>query len=173
MAKSAVAVEPEPAEVAAPSPPPKSSLLANRRLLLLAGAPLAVLLLGGGLWFSGIAPRLLGLGNAEQKDAKPVAPTYVDLPEMVANLNSDARRPSYIKLQARLELTRAQDADIVRAAMPRLQDMFQTYLREMRPEELRGSAGTYRLREELIGRANLAAAPARIIDVLFTQMLIQ
>ena len=61
----------------------------------------------------------------------------------------------------------------VKLVMPRLQDLFQTYLREMRPEELRGSAGTYRLREELIGRANLAAAPARISDVLFIQMMIQ
>jgi flagellar protein FliL len=172
MAKPAAAIEPEPEE-AAPSPPPKPSLLANRKLMLLAGAPLFVAALGGGLWFSGVAPRLLGLGHAEQKDAKPVAPVYVDLPEMVANLNSNPRRPSYVKLQARLELTRPQDADIVRNAMPRLQDLFQTYLREMRPEELRGSAGTYRLREELIGRANLAAAPAHISDVLFTQMLIQ
>ena len=57
--------------------------------------------------------------------------------------------------------------------MPRLQDLFLTYIREMRHQELRGSAGTYRLREELIARANLAAAPARINDVLFTQMLIQ
>ena len=57
--------------------------------------------------------------------------------------------------------------------MPRLQDLFQTYLREMRPEELRGSAGTYRLREELIARANVAAAPAKVNDVLFTQLLIQ
>ena len=57
--------------------------------------------------------------------------------------------------------------------MPRLQDIIQTYLREMRPEELRGSAGTYRLREELLVRANVAVAPAKISDVLFTQMLIQ
>ena len=172
MAKSAVAVEQEPAEET-PPPPAKTSLLANRKLVLLAGAPLIVLVLVGGLWFSGVAPRLLGLSHTEQKDAKPAVPIYVDLPEMVANLNSDARRPSYVKLQARLELTRPQDADIVRAAMPRLQDLFQTYLREMRPEELRGSAGTYRLREELIGRANIAAAPAHISDVLFTEMLVQ
>ena len=171
MAKAALAVEDAPEEAAPPQPKP--SLFANRKLILLAAAPILVFSLGGGLWFSGIVPQLLGMGRTEQKDAKPVAPTYVDLPEMVANLNSDAHRPSYVKLQARLELSRPQDADIVRAAMPRLQDLFQTYLREMRPEELRGSAGTYRLREELIGRANLAAAPAHIADVLFTQMLIQ
>jgi flagellar FliL protein len=63
--------------------------------------------------------------------------------------------------------------DKVKGAMPRLQDIFQTYLREMRPEELRGSAGTYRLREELLVRANAAVAPARVSDVLFTQLLVQ
>ena len=57
--------------------------------------------------------------------------------------------------------------------MPRLLDMFQTYLREMRPDELRGSAGTYRLREELIARANVAVMPVKVNDVLFTQILIQ
>jgi flagellar FliL protein len=76
-------------------------------------------------------------------------------------------------LVARIEVARPEDADRVRQSMPRLQDLFQTYLREMRPEELRGSAGVYRLREELIARADAAAAPARISDVLFTQMLIQ
>jgi flagellar FliL protein len=57
--------------------------------------------------------------------------------------------------------------------MPRILDLFQTYLREMRPEELRGSAGTQRLREELLARANLAAAPARIVDVLFQEIIVQ
>ena len=65
--------------------------------------------------------------------------------------------------------------------MPRLLDLFTTYLREMRPEELRGSAGTHRLREELIARANLAAVPAarpgqpptRVADVLFVEILLQ
>jgi flagellar FliL protein len=43
----------------------------------------------------------------------------------------------------------------------------------MSPDEVRGSAGTYRLREELIARANAAVAPARVVDVLFTEMLVQ
>jgi flagellar FliL protein len=57
--------------------------------------------------------------------------------------------------------------------MPRIIDLFQTYLREMRPEELRGSAGTQRLREELVARANLVAAPARVVDVLFQEIIVQ
>jgi flagellar FliL protein len=98
---------------------------------------------------------------------------FFDLPEMIANLNGNPRRPSYVKMTVRLELAKPEDAERVRAELPRLLDLFQTYLREMRPEELRGSAGTYRLREELIVRANVATAPARINDVLFIQMLIQ
>jgi flagellar FliL protein len=57
--------------------------------------------------------------------------------------------------------------------MPRIQDLFQTYLRDMRPEELRGSEGSYRLREELITRASVAAAPARVTDVLFVELMIE
>ena len=57
--------------------------------------------------------------------------------------------------------------------MPRLLDLYTTYLREMRPEELRGSSGTQRLREELIARANLVLAPARVNDILFTELLVQ
>ena len=52
-------------------------------------------------------------------------------------------------------------------------DLFQTYLREMRPDELRSSSGTYRLREELLARANLVSAPAQVVDVLFSELLVQ
>jgi flagellar FliL protein len=91
---------------------------------------------------------------------------------MVANLNG-TRKPAYIKVVVRIEVPKQEDVEKVKAAIPRLQDMFQTYLREIRPEELRGSAGTYRLREELIARANIAVAPNTVSDVLFTQMLVQ
>jgi flagellar protein FliL len=145
------------------------------RLILIA-VPIVLLLAGAGLWFSGILPHVLGMDKHEDhaaEAAKPVAPTYIDVPEMVANLNSNARKPSYVKLSARIEVPKPEDVDKVKSALPRLQDMMQTYLREMRPEELRGSAGTYRLREELLVRANAAVAPAKVSDVLFTQMLVQ
>lgn len=152
----------------------------GRRKLMLLAAPVALAAVAGGLWFGGILPPLLGMGEHAAKGAAgehdaaiPVAPVYLEMPEIVANLNAGPRRASYIKLHSRLELGRAEDADMVKAAMPRLLDMFQTYLRDMSPEELRGSAGTYRLREELIARANAAVAPARVVDVLFTEMLVQ
>ncbi len=159
----------------------------GRKKLILLAIPLLLLGIGAGLWFGGILPPLLGMGPKDEKadahakpgelkpevEAKAKVPVFVDIPELVANLNVGQKRSSFIKLKAKLELAKAEDQPVVAAAMPRLQDMFTTYLREMRPEEMRGSGGTYRLREELIARANIAVAPARIVDVLFGEMLIQ
>ena len=144
----------------------------GKRKLLLA-APVLAAVLGGGAWASGMVPRLFG--SVEVLAPEPVnrAPVFMELPEIVANLNAGARRTSFIKLKARLELARAEDQPVVQAAMPRILDLFQTYLREMRPEELRGTASTYRLREELIARTNIAAHPARVVGVLFTELLVQ
>jgi flagellar FliL protein len=155
------------------STPKKKS---GKKKLIILAVPIVLTGIVAGLWFSGILPGLLGMKHNElsaQEAAKPAVPIFVDLPDMIANMSGPANKPTYIKLQARLEVSRPEDAEKIKQAMPRLQDMFQTYLREMRPEELRGSPGIYRLREELLGRANVAVAPVRINDVLFTQLLIQ
>lgn len=158
----------------------------KRRLILLA-LPALLGAIAAGLWFSGVLPHMLGhdakpaaeaaeAGKpaSEAKAEAPKAPPALDLPDMIANLNvPPGRRASFIKLHARIELARPEDLPAAQAALPRLQDLFQTYLREMRPEELRGSEGTWRLREELLARANIAIAPARATDVLFTEMLVQ
>ena len=158
----------------------------GRKKLILIAIPLLLAAVGGGLWFGGVLPPLVGMGPAPatakatapgaataQAEPKAKAPVFMDLPDLVANLNVGQRRSSFIKLKARIEIARTEDQPVIAAAMPRLQDLFTTYLREMRPDELRGSAGTYRLREELLARANIAVFPARVVDVLFTEMLIQ
>lgn len=151
----------------------------GKRKLMLIGA--GVLLLaggGGGAWFAGLLP----FGGSHKEERKeeahaaakpPAAPVFLDLPDIVANLNAGPKRASYIKLKAKLELARPEDQAIVQAAMPRVLDLFQTYLREMRPDELRGTAGTYRLREELVARSSIAAQPAQVLNVLFTELLVQ
>ncbi len=110
--------------------------------------------------------------EASKSEAASGSP-FMDLPDIVANLNGGPRRTVFVKLKTKLELARPEDQAILQAAMPRVLDLFQGYLREMRPEELRGTAGTYRLREELLARTNLAAPPARVVAVLFTEMLVQ
>lgn len=157
----------------------------GKKKLIMLALPLVLVGVIAGLWFGGILPPLLGMGAkpepkaemhpadkpAETAAVKP--PSFVEIPELIANLNSAGRRASFVKLKARIEVAKAEDQPVVLAAMPRILDLFQTYLREMRPEELRGSAGIWRLREELIARANIAVAPAQVTDVLFTEMLIQ
>lgn len=152
----------------------------GKRKLLLIGAGVLLLAGGGGAaWFTGLLPHGGHHGEAEHKEeahteaAHPAAPVFLDLPDIVANLNAGPRRAAFIKLKAKLELARPEDQAIVQAAMPRVLDLFQTYLREMRPDELRGTAGTYRLREELVARTSIAAQPARVLNVLFTELLVQ
>ncbi len=145
---------------------------AGKKKLVIMVAPVVLVLVIAGLWFGGILPPLLGMGGANAQEAKMQGKAD-GKGKADANLNGNPRRPSYVKIKAKLELAKAADAAVVQAAMPRLLDLFQTYLREMRPDEFRGSAGTYRLREELIARATLAAAPAQVQDVLFTELIVQ
>jgi flagellar FliL protein len=159
----------------------------GKKKLILIAVPVLLAGIGAGLWFSGILPSMLGMGHVEEpapaaEEADAVRPpAFFDMPEVITNLNAPGRRPGYVKLRSKLEITRAEDAAAIQLALPRLLDLFQTHLREMRPEELRGSAGTQRLREELVARANIAVAPPpgstqpapRIVDVLFLEMLVQ
>ncbi len=145
----------------------------GKRKLLLTGAGVLLLAGGGGAaWFAGLIPHG-GHKEAHAEAKGPAAPVFLDLPDIVANLNAGPRRAAFIKLKAKLELARPEDQAVVQAAMPRVLDLFQTYLREMRPDELRGTAGTYRLREELVARSSIAAQPAHVLNVLFTELLVQ
>ena len=82
-------------------------------------------------------------------------------------------RPTFLKIHVSLELTSDQDAEYVKTMSPRIIDNFQVYLRELRIDDLRGSAGIYRLREELLARINMAVRPAKVKDVLFKEVLVQ
>ena len=150
----------------------------GRKKLILLALPLLLGGVGAGLWFSGILPGLPGQAPppAVEAAAEPAPvnrqPVFVAMPDITANLNAPGRR-AFIRVRSQVEVAGTQDAAALQAAMPRLVDLFTTYLREIRPEELRGSAGTHRLREELIARANVAAAPARVTDVLFSEILVQ
>lgn len=147
------------------------------KLIIMLAIPLVLVGAGAGLWFSGILPGLLGMGakpeEAAPSEPPPIVPALFEMPEIIVNLNVGNRRASYLKLKSKIEIADSRDLAHVQAAVPRLQDLFTTYLRELRPEELRGSAGTHRLREELIARANVATRPARVTDVLFVEMLVQ
>jgi flagellar FliL protein len=147
----------------------------RRKLFILAGGAGVLLAAGAGLYFTGVIDKLIGHTPEVAELAAPaLAPAvYYDLPDLLVNLNTTGRKPSFLKLSVSLELERAQDLPRLQAVMPRIIDNFQVYLRELRVEDLRGSSGIYRLREELLTRVNAATAPAKVVDVLFKEMLVQ
>ena len=98
---------------------------------------------------------------------------FYNLPDMIVNLNSAGRKSNFLKLSVSLELQQQGDVSKIESVMPRIVDNFQTYLRELRVEDLRGSSGIFRLREELLTRINVAAAPTKVNDILFKEVLVQ
>jgi flagellar FliL protein len=154
-------------------PAGKPAAKGGKKKLIIAGAAAVVILGGvGGAYAAGLFGKSSS-GPQAHASSGPVVPGAVDMPEIISNLNAGPRRSAFIRLKARLELANKDDQPAVLAGLPKVQDLFQTYLRDMRPDELRGSAGTYRLREELTTRANLAVAPAQITEILFVELLVQ
>lgn len=154
----------------------------GKKLIMFVVLPLLLLLgAGAGIYFSGVLALLKGEKKEEKHVEEPAAPpidpkappVFFDVPEMLVNLNNTGRKPAFLKIAVALQLTRPEDVPPLQQVMPRVVDNFQVYLRELRLEDLRGSSGMYRLREELLRRVTAAAYPVKIKDVLFKEMLVQ
>jgi flagellar FliL protein len=98
---------------------------------------------------------------------------YVSLPSMMVNFTADDGRPAFLKLKLTLEAANEDVAYAVDPELPRIMDQFQGFLRELRMEDISGSAGAERLRLELLRRVNLAIAPEHVNAVLIEEMLVQ
>lgn len=145
----------------------KAPAKSKKKLLLYGGGGLGVLLLLISSYF------LFFSGKPAAEKAEAVKAVYFDLPEMIVNLSSSSERPQYLRVKVTLEMADAKVVDSVKVAMPRVIDAFQVHLRELRAVDLEGSAGLYRLREELVRRINVAIAPAKIRAVLFKEVVVQ
>jgi flagellar protein FliL len=150
---------------------PKKSFLSKKMIVIAAAALLVLGGGGGGAWFF--------LSGKKPHDEKPVPvavkpPAFLDVPEVLVNLSSAGNgRAHYLKAKIVLEVSDQKIADEIKPVLPRVLDSFQTYLREMRSSDLEGSAGLYRVRDELTRRVNLAVAPSRINAVLFKEIVVQ
>jgi flagellar protein FliL len=158
----------ENAEGAAPSK--RKLKLPSKKILIAIAGLLVVVAGGGGAYFAFFG------GHKEAKPAvhavKP--PAFVDLPEVLVNLSSaGSDRTQYLKVKIVLELSDQALMLQIQPVMPRLMDTFQTYLRELRPTDLDGSAGLFRLKEELTRRVNASIAPNRVNAVLFKEIVVQ
>jgi flagellar FliL protein len=150
---------------------PKAKPKFSRKMIVMLAA--ALLVLGGAGGYFVLAH---GSSKAEKpkEETKAKPATFVDLPDVLVNLaSSGSERTQYLKVKVVLELPDAGLVERIKPLMPRVMDAFQTYLRELRPTDLDGSAGLYRLKEELTRRVNAVLAPNHIDAVLFKEIVVQ
>jgi flagellar FliL protein len=163
--------EGEQAEGAAEGGEVASAPKGKLKLIIMVVGLLAVL--GGGaatyfLFFRHGAEEV----HAEAPPPKP--PSFVEVPDMMVNLaGAPGERVQYLKVKLVLEVKEEKQVEAIKPSMPRVTDIFQSYLRELRPGDLNGSAGLFRLKEELTKRVNVALAPNQINAVLFKEVIIQ
>jgi flagellar FliL protein len=79
----------------------------------------------------------------------------------------------YLKVKIVLEVKEEKQVEAIKPSLPRVTDIFQTYIRELRPSDLNGSAGLFRLKEDLTRRVNAAVAPNQVSAVLFKEVVVQ
>ncbi len=147
----------------------------KKKLIVFGGIALVVLLAAGAAAYYFLMPfgsllPMSGGGEAPREVQKPVV--FFDLPEMTVNLATDGRT-TYLKVRIALEVENRAMIDQIQPYLPRILDAFQIYLRELRPADLEGSAGLFRLKEELLRRINLSVYPAKVEGVLFKEILVQ
>jgi flagellar FliL protein len=130
-----------------------------------------VIICSAATWF------LFFRGHGEEVRAEappPKPPVFIDVPEILVNLaGQPGERVQYLKARIVLEIKEEKLAEAIKPAMPRVTDIFQTYLRELRAADLNGSAGLFRLREELTRRVNTTISPNQVNAVLFKEFIVQ
>ncbi|HXO68251.1 MAG TPA: flagellar basal body-associated protein FliL [Bradyrhizobium sp.] len=146
---------------------PKKS---RKKLIIMAAAALLLTGGGAGTWFFFFRHH----EEAHAEVAAPKAPIFVDVPEVLVNLvGGPGERIQYLKVKIVLEVREEKQVETIKPNMPRVSDIFQTYMRELRASDLNGSAGLFRLKEELTRRVNVAVAPNQVNAVLFKEIVIQ
>jgi flagellar FliL protein len=148
-----------------------------KKIVLFGVLPLLVIAGIGGAMVSGLfgggEDEAAGEETAMAEPADAHQAVFYDLPQMLVNLNGSGRQSSFLKIQVSLELGSPEAVPEVEAALPRIVDNFQVYLRELRPDELSGTKGVVRLKEELLVRVNRAVEPVTVYDILFKEILVQ
>ena len=146
----------------------------SKRLILIAGGVIGVLALGGGAYFF-----LKGDSKTAHVESHQVqrAASYIELRDIVVSLAPSVGRtqdhPRMLKLKLVIEVSNARIVPEIQQLQPRIEDILQIYLRELRVSDLEGSAGLYRLKEELLRRVNSAVYPRRVDAVLFKDIVTQ
>lgn len=146
----------------------------KKKLIMIAGGVVLLAALGGGGWFFFLkkpSAEQVAAAEAAKSVKKPVS--FVEMKDMVIGITGGQDRQPFIKVKVVLEIADAKVSEDIKPLLPRVEDAFQVFMRELRPSDLEGSAGMYRLKEELLRRVNVTVFPAKVDAVLFKELLVQ
>ncbi len=102
--------------------------------------------------------------NGKETDSYTI---FYDLPEVDVRLRNVPGKDQVVKIKLSIELSKMEDITIIEALSAKLTDAVIAHTIELMPEEIDGSEGIYWLREELLYRMNLIAAPVKISNLNF------
>lgn len=157
----------------------------SRKKLIIIGAAAGVVLLGGG----GATAFMLsgGSAKAETADAGHAKTdekaaeggdasgkeAYVDVPAFMVNLRSPDGQARFLKLHFMIVPADGVTPDALKEKLPLVMDSFQPFLRELRPEDLAGSAAVFRIKEEMMVRATATLGDGQVKDILIQDLVQQ
>ncbi len=137
----------------------------------------AVLLLGGGGFFAytkffAPPPPEEGAEPVKPEDLAPKVGEMFALDPFVVNL-SDPKGKRYLKVKITLELESADAVDRVTKLVPKLRDMVIIMLTSLTFEEVMTPEGKIQIRDELLDRFNQVLRPDRVLNIYFTDFVVQ
>ncbi len=154
--------------------PPKKK--GRAKLFIIIGA-VVFLLIGAGAvaYMLGYLDALLGIEvvQEEGEDTFAQGDVFYKLDEITINLNEEGKKSRFLKIGLTIVLLHEEDVASMEYLTPRITDYVSTYLRELRPDEVVGSANIFRLRENMLWRVRAAVAPITVTNVLFNSLLVQ
>lgn len=147
----------------------------SRRTIIIAAAAAVLLAAGGGYAFmSGGEAEEAEAAPEEGADAKTAAGvSYVEAPEMMVNLRGADGATRFLKLRFMIVPASPAKSEAIRTKLPLLIDAYQPFLRELRPEDLAGSAAIFRIKEEMMARAVTQLGAGVVKDILIQDIVQQ
>jgi len=151
---------------------------AGRKVLIIVLLAVTLLLLsviGGVLYFFGLLDPILGIEETvpEGEETQIKGQVFYKLEDFTLNLSTEGQKSQFMKVGITIVLMNEAEIARVEALTPRIQDNVTAFLRELKAEELAGSANFQRLRQNILLRVRTAVAPTEVTNVLFHSALVQ
>jgi flagellar FliL protein len=141
----------------------------NKKLLLI--VVLALVIVGVSIL---VYYKFIVSSNNSTNDPNDLSVVFIPMEEITVNLRQGVENnTSWLKIRVTLEVHGKSNGELVKNMLPKIVDIFQTYLKELRKSDLDGSFGIYKIKDEMMLRINTILYPAKIEGILFQDFMMQ